>query len=97
MVGGRQGADCVGGGAVEAVVARRWQVCPQQVFAWRREMRRAPTAAPDFVPIVASAPMAEAVPLPPIEIELAGAVLRIAPGTETALTEVLRAVRASVL
>ena len=84
-------------GAVVAVVARRWQVCPQQVFAWRREMRRAPTAAPDFVPIVAAAPMAQEVPLPPIEIELAGAVLRIAPGTEAALTTVLRAVRASVL
>ena len=84
-------------GAVVAVVARRWQVCPQQVFAWRREMRRAPTAAPDFVPIVAAAPMAQEVPLPPIEIELACAVLRIAPGTEAALTTVLRAVRASVL
>ncbi len=23
-------------GAVVADVARRWQVCPQQVFAWRR-------------------------------------------------------------
>ena len=80
-----------------AVVARRWQVCPQQVFAWRREMGRAAVAAPDFVPIVAAAPMAQEVPLPPIEIELAGAVLRIAPGTETALTKVLRAVRASVL
>ena len=84
--------------AVVAVVARRWQVCPQQVFAWRREMRRAPVAAPDFVPIVAAAPGAEAMPLPPIEIELAGAVLRIAPGTEAAmLTKLLRAVRASVL
>ena len=42
--------------------------------------------------------MAQEVPLPPIEIELAGAVLRIAPGTEAAiLTKVLRAVRASVL
>ena len=71
--------------------------CPQQVFAWRREMGRAAVAAPDFVPIVAAAPMAQEVPLPPIEIELAGAVLRIAPGTEAALTTVLRAVRASVL
>ena len=84
-------------GAVVAVVARRWQVCPQQVFAWRREMGRAAVVAPDFVPIVAAAPMAQEVPLPPIEIELAGAVLRIAPGTEAALTTVLRAVRASVL
>ena len=27
-------------GAVVTEVARRWQVCPQQVFGWRREMRR---------------------------------------------------------
>jgi transposase len=26
-------------GANVSEVARRWQVCPQQVFGWRREMR----------------------------------------------------------
>ena len=58
----------------------------------------------EFVPIVpeVSAPTAEpaaaptAMLAPPIEVMLAGAVLRIAPGTDAALlTAVLRAVRAS--
>jgi transposase len=26
-------------GTVVAEAARRWQICPQQVFTWRREMR----------------------------------------------------------
>jgi transposase len=38
-------------GAVIAEVARRWQVCSQQVFTWRREMRH--NAPSSFVPIVA--------------------------------------------
>lgn len=83
-------------GAVVAEVARRWQVCAQQVSGWRRQMRRAPAVALDFVPIVTEAPVAAQVPPPPIEVEVAGAVLRIAPGTQAALlTTVLRAVRAS--
>ena len=92
-------------GAVVTEVARRWQVCPQQVFGWRREMRRVGSgAAPNFVPIVAEAPACASQPtsetlpspVPPIEVKLAGAVLRIVPGTDAALlTTVLRAVRAS--
>src|ERR1700712_3922562 len=49
-------------GARPSEVARRWQICPQQVFAWRREAREgllvlpaevgmAIPAGPDFVPI----------------------------------------------
>jgi len=49
-------------------VARRWQICPQQVFGWRRQARigeAVPSSKPEdgvsaaFVPIVASglAPM----------------------------------------
>ena len=41
-------------GAVVTEVARRWQVCPQQVFGWRRKMRLGmaggATAPLDFVP-----------------------------------------------
>jgi transposase len=93
--------------AVVTEVARRWQVCPQQVFGWRREMRLGASggsvAALDFVPIVSAvpAPAPEPVPLPPsptppIEVKLSGAVLRIPPGTDAALlTTVLRAIRAS--
>ena len=88
-------------GTVVAEVARRWQVSPQQVFTWRREMRRAAVASLDFVPIVpeTAAPEPVAAPVrttPAIEVELADAVLCVAPGTEAdLLTTVLRAIRAS--
>ncbi len=93
-------------------VARRWQVDPQQVYRWRhsegvthhhRPMRRSRPAAPDFVPIITDArPAAAAAPAPlatrVIEINLAGAVVRVLPGLDDAqLTAVLRAVRASAL
>ena len=98
-------------GARVSEVARRWQVCPQQVFGWRREARVEVTteaaaatdsAAPGFVPIVT-----EAVPpttvartasaAPVIEVKLAGAVVRVGSGMDDAalLTAVFRAVRAS--
>ena len=84
-------------------MARRWQVSPQQVFGWRRGMRLGAqaTARLEFVPVVSeetpSAPSpAPPPPAPPIEVKLAGAVLRISPGTDLELvTVVLRAVRAS--
>ena len=94
-------------GARVSEVARRWQVCSQQVFGWRRAMRRdlptLPTkpSTPAFVPIVtesvppASVPRAASAPV--IEVRLAGAVVRVAAGMDdaTQLTAVLRAVRAS--
>jgi transposase len=55
-------------GARVAEVARRWQLCPQQVFGWRREARHegsvvcarpASPAKVDFVPILAEAPPTE--------------------------------------
>jgi transposase len=96
-------------GAVVTEVARRWQVTPQQVFDWRRQARKALAAAtapvePAFVPIVAETPSlslpepvaAPARVTPPIEIKVAGAVLRVAPGTDgELLTIVLRAIRSS--
>ena len=90
-------------GTVVADVARRWQVSSQQVFTWRREMRRDAAAPLTFVPMVpampspASEPMVAPAPSSPaIEVELAGAVLRARPGTDAdLLTTVLRAIRAS--
>jgi transposase len=95
-------------GAKVTEVARRWQVSPQQVFDWRRQARQAlvsatTTAGPSFVSVVpelpAPAPEAAAAPVrqpSSIEVKLAGAVLRIAPGTDEALlTTVLRAIRGS--
>ena len=111
-------AEALVPGAVVSAIARRWQVCPQQVFGWRRAARTGdlalPTkpAGPAFVPIVGAAArplVAEAAPptpamtvapvppsVPAVEVALAGAVVRVAPGTDGALlTAVLRAVRAS--
>jgi transposase len=79
------------------------------VFDWRRQARKALAAAtapvePALVPIVAERPApSSAEPVaapgratPAIEIKLAGAVLRVAPGTDgELLTTVLRAIRAS--
>jgi len=78
------------------------------VFDWRRQARRALAASmvpaePAFVPIVSSAQVTASDPAAPacrsgtrIEVRLAGAELRIAPGTDAALlTMVLRAIRAS--
>jgi transposase len=98
-------------GARVSEVARRWQVCSQQVFGWRRAAcqnmasvaaRSTETAAPDFVPITTDAPLPAPVAratstAPAIEVELAGAVVRVVAGMDdaTQLTAVLRAVRAS--
>ena len=104
-------AETLEPGVRVADVARRWQLCPQQVFGWRREARHdgsvacARPASPtkvDFVPIIAETPQ----PKPPpraaapvgsvIEVKLAGAIVRVSGIDDGAqLTAVLRAVRAS--
>ena len=58
-------------GASVSEVARRWQVCPQQVFTWRREARAGLLVLPSeigtsgndqgFVPIIAETPPASPV------------------------------------
>ena len=101
-------AETLVAGARVSEVARRWQICSQQVFGWRRAMRQdlssaaGTTATPSFVPIVGEAVLAATVQrttsaAPGIEVKLAGAVVRVSSGMEDAaqLTAVLRAVRAS--
>jgi len=95
-------AETLAPGAVVSEVARRWQICPQQVFTWRREMRAGIGAPLDFVPVVMDTTSKPEAAIPParsapaIEVKLAGAVLRIAPGTDgSLLTMVLRAIRTS--
>ncbi len=104
-------AESLAPGARPSEVARRWQICSQQVFAWRREARAGLLAlpaqggvvvppGPDFVPIHAEPalpPVAPAPVSPPaIEVEVAGAIVRVLPGMDAALlTSVLCAVRAS--
>lgn len=79
-------------------VARRWQVCPQQVFGWRRQARvEVPASSaeltsgplPPFVPLLAEAAPVEKVavtapssPLAAIEIKLAGAAVRVMSGVD---------------
>jgi transposase len=89
-------AETLAPGAVIAEVARRWQVCSQQVFTWRREMRY--SALPPFVPIVEepSVALQDSTPSPCIEIQVADALVRVLPDTDPALlVMVLRALRAS--
>ena len=87
-------------GARVSEVARRWQVCSQQVFGWRRATcravttvatKRTPAPPPDFVPITTDVPQAvsasRATPpstVPAIEIKLAGAVVRVVSGMDDA-------------
>ena len=100
-------AETLEPGASVSEVARRWQVCPQQVFGWRRQVRLdlpappvEPVAGvlPPFVPLLAAAEKV-AVSAPPssvIEIKLAGAAVRVVSGVDgELLTAVLRAVRCS--
>jgi transposase len=98
-------------GARVCEVARRWQLSSQQVFGWRRAARRdvgteppgttTTPIAPGFVPIVAEANGVATAPhattAPAIEVRLAGAVVRVAPGIDdvSQLTAVLRAIRTS--
>jgi transposase len=61
---GRIVAETLAPGASVSEVARRWQVCPQQVFTWRREAREGhlvlpgAASAPSFVPLVPLVPEA---------------------------------------
>ena len=98
-------------GARVSEVARRWQICSQQVFGWRRAMRQdlpsvpgktTTPATPSFIPIVSEAIPAATVQhtvsaASGIEVKLADAVMRVSSGMDDAaqLTAVLRAVRAS--
>jgi transposase len=92
-------------GARVSEIARRWQVCPQQVFGWRRQARLdlsglttepAACSLPPFVPLVAEAAPTGKPASAVIEIKLAGAVVRVVSGVDgELLTAVLRAVRCS--
>ena len=75
-------------------VTRRWQVCPQRVFAWWYAARRDVTtpsrettslAAVACVPIVTETAPPEASTALAVEVKLAGAVVRVACGMDGAL------------
>jgi len=104
---GRIVAESFAAGANVSAVARRYGLRPQQVYAWRRLARGGALALPaeavlGFVPVVAgeSEPTPSATSPPPpagiVEIDIAGAVIRVAPGVDWRhLREVLRAVKAA--
>ncbi|HUA51289.1 MAG TPA: transposase [Candidatus Sulfotelmatobacter sp.] len=92
-------------GAVVSEIARRHEITPQHLFAWRHEARRGRLAlpaddAPMFVPIVTTPPTPLACKRPAkptsIAIEIAGVIVRVEAGVDPAwLAAVLRAVKAA--
>jgi transposase len=99
-------AESYAPGAVVSEVARRHDISPQHLFAWRKAARAGvlslPTdEAPLFVPVVTevrgAGPGTEAAARSSttISIEIGGAVVRAAAGIDAAwLRDMLRAVRA---
>lgn len=95
---GRIVAETLRAGATVTEVARRRQICPQQVWLWRREAREGrlvlPAEAasvgglPEFVPIVTERAGRKPTTRSPsgteavIEIRLAEAVVRVPVGTD---------------
>jgi transposase len=66
-------------GAVVSQVARRWQICRQQIFAWRRELATQVSggacgepSGTAFVPVVAEMPTpARSAPMPALSVAVA--------------------------
>jgi transposase len=95
-------AESLAPGVVISEVARRHDLRPQQLFAWRHQARQGRLALPAeelaFVPVVGAtdAPPAatSAAPVGMIEVVLGGAVVRVAAEVDgRLLAKVLRAVK----
>jgi len=85
-------AEALSGGMSVSQVARRHELYPQQVYGWIRAAKDKHGEGPPFVPVVMSGPQGAA----GVEIELAGAIVRVGRDADAhVLEEVLRAVRAS--
>jgi transposase len=102
---GRIVAESYRAGAVVSEVARRYEISPQHLFAWRKAARAGLLVLPNeeeltFVPIVTPGDNSTTVGNPQesrlIRIEIAGAVVHAGPGVDRVfLTDVLRAVKAA--
>jgi transposase len=103
---GRIVAESFAAGAVASDVARRHDITPQHLFAWRKAARAGRLAlpaeeAPLFVPVIAAAHEVGETDEPAKEdasivIEIAGAVVRAKRGIDLVwLADVLRAVKAA--
>ena len=107
-VKGRVVAESYAPGAVVSEVARRHDLSPQQLFAWRKAARAGLLSlpaeeAPLFVPVVTeprrNGAMAPAIgdDAGVVTIEIGGAVVRAARGVDPSwLRDVLRAVKAAI-
>ena len=95
-------AESLAPGVVISEVARRHDLRPQQLFAWRHQARQGRLVLPaedlSFVPVVAAgadAPFASARLAGLIEVALGGAVVRVPPEVDgRLLAKVLRALKA---
>lgn len=91
-------AESLAPGAVTSEIALRYGLHRNQLYGWRGEFRAAVAAdvgalGPDFVPIVAETRVE---PNATIEIEIGGAIVRVAPGVDPAfLGEVIRLLKAA--
>jgi transposase len=98
-------AESLAPGVVVSDVARRHDLRPQQLFAWRHQARQGRLALPaedlSFVPVVRTAggapPVAtSATPAAMIEVALGDVVVRVPPAVDgRLLAKVLRAVKAA--
>jgi transposase len=101
---GRIVAETFVPGAVVSEVARRHELTPQHLFAWRRAAREGQLVLPAeegglFVPVVVGRQELAGTAKPgaaSITIEIGGAVVRVERGVDAGfLTQVLRAVKAA--
>jgi transposase len=94
-------AESLAPGVVISEVARRYDLRPQQLFAWRHQARQGRLALPaaelSFVPVVGASdtpPEASVAPVGIIEVVLGGALVRVPPEVDgRMLSKVLRAVK----
>ncbi len=100
-------AESFAPGAVVSEVARRHDLSPQHLFAWRKAARAGllplpSDAAPLFVPVVTEVRDQEALPATAmsgsaaVSIEIGGVIVRAGPGVDLAwLRDVLQVVKAA--
>jgi transposase len=102
---GRIVAASYASGAVVSEVARRHELTPQHLFAWRKAAREGRLVLPGedaslFVPVVvgpSETPTGSKAAAGSITIEVAGAIVRAERGVDVGwLTDVLRAVKAAL-
>jgi transposase len=94
-------AESLAPGVVISEVARRHDLRPQQLFAWRHQARQGRLALPaaelSFVPVVGATdapPEASVAPVGIIEVVLGGALVRVPPEVDgRMLSKALRAVK----